>query len=307
MGKFRSCTDKTPGPGGYHGKLQCGVFKPTNVLSFSYAGPEAALPIAYQKRQCNEFLKLGLQGVSVFFASGDDGTGNAIPGETGSRCLGPAHTIFSPSWPNTCPYVTSVGGTEIASGKTVSDPEVAARSSYPKYTSGGGFSNIYPIPKYQKAAVANYFASHDPEHPYYSALAPNTPNPAHPNVTALAGSTGGVYNRIGRGIPDVSANSVNIANVAQGFLGLNEGTSASTPIFASIINRINEERIAAGKSTLGFINPTLYAHPGVLNDIVKGNNQGCSGPGFNATGGWDPVTGLGTPNYPKMLKLFMSI
>lgn len=58
----------------------------------------------------------------------------------------------------------------------------------------------------------------------------------------------------------------------------------ATPIFASIvgshtcfsldcadiwqINRINEERIAAGKSVLGFLNPTLYAHPEILNDIT---------------------------------------
>ena len=66
-----------PGPGsGYKGKLQCGVFKPTNVFSLSYGGQEASVPIAYQKRQCNEYLKLGLQGVSFLFASGDAGVGN---------------------------------------------------------------------------------------------------------------------------------------------------------------------------------------------------------------------------------------
>jgi hypothetical protein len=32
------------------------------------------------------------------------------------------------------------------------------------------------------------------------------------------------------------------------------------------INRINDERIAIGKSPVGFINPVLYEHPEVLND-----------------------------------------
>jgi tripeptidyl-peptidase I len=51
----------------------CGVFTPTNVISVSYGGQEADLPIAYQKRQCLEYLKLGLQGTSFLFASGDSG------------------------------------------------------------------------------------------------------------------------------------------------------------------------------------------------------------------------------------------
>ena len=51
----------------------CGVYKPINVISVSYGGQEADLPISYQKRQCLEYMKLGLQGVSFLFASGDSG------------------------------------------------------------------------------------------------------------------------------------------------------------------------------------------------------------------------------------------
>jgi tripeptidyl-peptidase-1 len=51
---------------------------------------------------------------------------------------------------------------------------------------------------------------------------------------------------------------------------LSGGTSASTPIFASVINRINDERLWAGKSPLGFLNPSLYANPSMLNDITNG-------------------------------------
>lgn len=53
-----------------------------------------------------------------------------------------------------------------------------------------------------------------------------------------------------------------------------------------------------------FLNPFLYANPGMFRDIKKGYNNG-GGPsilkkGFYATTGWDPVTGLGTPNYPAI-------
>ena len=50
-----------------------------------------------------------------------------------------------------------------------------------------------------------------------------------------------------------------------------------------------------------------YANPQVLHDITVGNNSGCNTEGFVASPGWDPVTGLGTPNYPAMLALYMSL
>lgn len=88
------------------------------------------------------------------------------------------------------------------------------------------------------------------------------------------------------------------------------GTSASCPIVASLINRINEERIAVGKKSVGFVNQVLYQHPEVLNDVVNGyvthawskvpqmlmlsrSNPNCGTNGFTAVQGWDPVTGLG--------------
>ena len=89
--------------------------------------------------------------------------------------------------------------------------------------------------------------------------------------------------------------------------GLVYGTSASSPVTGSILTLINEARYNAGKTSIGFINPVLYANPQVLNDITEGGNQGCGTAGFEATTGWDPVTGLGTPNYPKMKALFLSL
>jgi tripeptidyl-peptidase-1 len=90
----------------------------------------------------------------------------------------------------------------------------------------------------------------------------------------------------------------------------------ATPVFASIINLIVEERIAAGKGPLGFINPTLYQNPSMFNDVTIGDQSkggpgndsepsACGNRGFSAVPGWDPVTGLGTPKYPEMLKVFL--
>lgn len=84
-----------------------------------------------------------------------------------------------------------------------------------------------------------------------------------------------------------------------------------------MFNRIIEERIRAGKrGPLGLVNPTLYKHPEIMKDIVKGHNGFCLdrnkslfGPeyGYNCTEGWDPVTGLGTPVYPELLKVFVDL
>ena len=63
------------------------------------------------------------------------------------------------------------------------------------------------------------------------------------------------------------------------------GTSASAPVFAAVIHRINNERMAARKSPVGFINPVLYANPQVLNDVVTGQNVGCFSEGFEAVSG----------------------
>jgi len=145
----------------------------------------------------------------------------------------------------------------------------------------GGFSNIYGIPSYQQKALNAYFANHNPSYPSYSG-------------NATIGANGGLYNRQGRGYPDVAANGQTIAIYNAGRYTTEDGTSASTPIFAAIINRINEERIAVGKNPVGFVNPALYANPQILNDITSGSNPGCGANGFSAVSGWDPVSCFST-------------
>ena len=157
------------------------------------------------------------------------------------------------------------------------------RNEY-SFSSGGGFSNVFARPDYQSAAVDSYLTNHPPA--------------ADPSV----------YNSTSRAFPDVSANGWNIATYADDQFFLNSGTSASAPIFASIVTLLNEERIKAGKGPVGFINPTLYANPDMFNDITEGYNLGCNAAvGFTATEGWDPVTGLGTPIFPKMVDVFMAL
>jgi len=83
--------------------------------------------------------------------------------------------------------------------------------------------------------------------------------------------------------PDIGAVGDNVLLYRQGVPGTLGGTSASAPVFASIITRINEERLAAGKTAVGFINPVLYANPGAFHDITIGSNPNCDSGGFNAS------------------------
>jgi tripeptidyl-peptidase-1 len=165
------------------------------------------------------------------------------------------------------------------------------------FASGGGFANYFKAPSYQASALTTYFKKHDPGLPYYVA------NAEASNI----GANGGVYNRAGRGFPDVSASGARFLAYSNKTLYHFYGTSLSAPIWGSIITLINQERTQVGKGPVGFINPTLYENTWVFNDIVNGSNPGCSGPGFAAVGGWDPVTGLGTPKFPMLLELFLSL
>ena len=90
------------------------------------------------------------------------------------------------------------------------------------------------------------------------------------------------------------------------------GTSASTPTWAAFITAVNDARIAAGKGPVGWANPALYSDgfADAFHDITEGDNFACGkdkGLGFVATPGWDPVTGLGTPDFEKLLDAWMAL
>ncbi|KAI3400610.1 hypothetical protein diail_2322 [Diaporthe ilicicola] len=293
------CLDPTypdPSPGGYKGQLQCGVYEPTNVISISYGGGEADVPSYYTKRQCDEIMKLGLQGTTVVISSGDDGVGS-FEGDGGPNgCAGPEGTVFYPASDATCPYVLAVGSLQLDKVSGNSSTPKYVESSTSRFPSGGGFSNIFDTPDYQKDQVATYFDSVTLNFTGYTD--PGT------NFSTVGD---GVYKIGGRGYPDVSAIGDFFVTRAQGTWGRVGGTSLSAPIWAAVLTRVNEERIAANKSTLGFVNPTLYSHPEVFTDVTNGSNPNCHSTGFLAAKGWDPVSGLGSPLYPKLLDLLLSV
>ncbi|KAH6647170.1 peptidase S8/S53 domain-containing protein [Truncatella angustata] len=294
-------------PGGYNKTEMCGVYTPTKVISISYGEAELDLPKNYMYRQCDEFLKLALQGTTTLIASGDYGVASFAGDITESGCLSGynlTETIYNPDAVSACPYVTSVGATQLQPNQTIHDPESAmqtalapAPSPESRFSSSGGFSNYFPAPDYMKDALDTYFSKHDPGHPSYI---------ANENATNI-GEGGGLYNRAGRGFPDISANGANF----RAFNGGNDyhwfGTSLAAPLWAAVLTLINQERQAIGKSPVGFINPVLYANPDSLTDIKNGSNANCGSSGFPAVEGWDPVTGLGTPNYPALLDLWLNL
>lgn len=285
---FSDVTYPDTSSGGYNGTKTCGTLQPAAVISTSYGYNEADLSPAYQTRQCNEYMKLGLAGTTFIYSSGDSGVaGNGGRCCASAKCAGGTLNsggagTFNPAFPATCPYVTTVGATQIKPNSAVTASEEACETVI---YSGGGFSNVYPIPSYQSSAIASYYASHKPS---YTATQYN-------NSQAV------------RGYPDVAANGANFVVGLDGSLQLVYGTSCSAPTFGAVITLINQQRIKAGKSAVGFINPTIYANPSAFNDITSGGNQGCGTAGFTAVEGWDPVTGLGTPNYEALLAAFLAL
>ena len=116
---------------------------------------------------------------------------------------------------------------------------------------------------------------------------------------------GVVVSKLGlQGYPDVSAlgGPVDGYCVNQGrnaFAGV-AGTSAACPVTAAVFAKLNDLRSQAGKPALGFLNPWIYKHADAFNDVTSGVNSGGHKHGFKATTGWDPATGVGTPDFEKL-------
>ncbi|KAF4335790.1 tripeptidyl-peptidase I precursor [Fusarium beomiforme] len=266
--------------GGYQGPAMCGKYKVTNVVSISFAVDEQSLPRHYIQRQCHEWMKLALSGVTVVVAAGDRGVQGAT--QCTVNPYDKTKSAFNSLFPGNCPYVTAVGATQVnfTGSKT---HEVAVYDPKHNFYSGGGFSNILAQPAYQKKAVASYLAANNPHYPK------------------------GTYNISGRAFPDVALLGANVTFVQDGKTTISGGTSAATPMFGAMINRINDERILAGKKPIGFLNQILYQHPEVFTDITEGSNPGCDTQGFKAAKGWDPVSGMGSPQFPKLRDLLVSL
>jgi tripeptidyl-peptidase-1 len=243
------------------------------VISTSYDDDEQTVPPSYARRVCNDMAQLGARGVSLLFASGDDGVGFSGYCTTND---GTNRSSFLPEFPSSCPFITSVGATMNFT------PEVVAYNPSNDYASGGGFSSYFSRPLYQDGVVDAY-------------------------VESLGGRDAQYYNASGRGYPDVAGQGFAYAEVWNSRDVRVSGTSASTPAISAIFALVNDALLAAGKSPLGFLNPWLYkrGHK-AFTDITSGSAVGCSelgdGLGFPAKEGWDAVTGFGTPRFKDILE-----
>lgn len=248
------------------------------VLSLSYADPEATVPEAYARRVCTYAALLGLRGVTLVVGSGDEGVGPA----KASHCPtgGDDTTQFVPWFPSTCPYLTSVGGTATPPYETVADRTNAG------FSTGSGFSNYFAQPAWQQGVVGRYVNE---------SVAPAF------QTHFWAG---------GRAYPDVAAVAAGLATWTRNASVQTSGTSASAPIFAATVALLNDVRLAANASRLGFLNPLLYtqlgAVPKAFNDVQQGSNPGCGTAGFNATPGWDAASGFGTPNFDVLRRAVLA-
>uniref|UniRef100_H3GVS2 subtilisin n=1 Tax=Phytophthora ramorum TaxID=164328 RepID=H3GVS2_PHYRM len=262
---------------------------PPAVVSISYTDDECSVPIAYAEAVNRELMKAALRGISVLVSAGDAGVRGSHLAE--GFCRVPACSKFMAMFPASSPYVTAVGATTIATG--------SARDSNGKWkeavtsvaearaliTSGGGFSDLYDMPEYQRQAVAPYLAF---------------------------ANTSGIlpfFRGTGRALPDVAAVGHAFPVVVNGEVGATDGTSVSAPVLASMITLLN--RALPNLPPLGFLNPLLYRLyeecPQVFADITHGNiacgskGMKCCRKGHMATSGWDAASGLGTLRFSTLL------
>jgi kumamolisin len=159
-------------------------------------------------------------------------------------------------FPASSPHAVGCGGTTLAETGGTITSEVVWNAG--GGSSGGGISDVFDVPSYQSAA----------------------------GVPPSANAGG----RVGRGVPDVAGDAdpatgyeVVLGGKTQAF----GGTSAVAPLWSGLMARVNADLGAPG----GFIHPLLYANPSAFHDITSGNNGA-----YQAGPGWDPCTGLGSPD-----------
>jgi subtilase family serine protease len=254
-----------------------------DVISQSFGEAEECMDPSLLAEQNALFAQAVSEGYTLFASSGDSGAAQF-------SCDGTS-AIQAASTPASDPNVTGVGGTTLSASDPSGDylgetawteifgcnpPAVAASDDN---CSGGGFSTFYSRPSWQSGSNAHRGV---------------------PDVAYNAGVNGGVLTHCG------------ICNLLNGLdpsdpsvFFLFGGTSAGSPQWAALTADADQ---MAGRD-LGNINPQLYglsvnstaANP--FHDVVRGNNDVAElgGAGFNAGQGWDPVTGLGSPNAALLL------
>jgi subtilase family serine protease len=172
-------------------------------------------------------------------------------------------------FPGVDPYIIQVGGTELTTAGR--GGAWSTETAWPQ--SGGGYDSSTPIPSWQQL--------------------PGVINSSNLGSTTLRNS------------PDVAAEADfdNPTVVNGSFVTGYGGTSFAAPRWAGFLALVNQQSVANGKGTVGFINPALYSlaissgYSGVFHDITSGSNAPAAGGGggFSAVRGYDLVTGWGSP------------
>ncbi len=222
--------------------------------------------------------------LSSSWGGGDFGTASTpifkefqAQGQTYLNATGDSGQFNSSTYdpPSVDANITQVGGTDLTT--TGAGGPWASETGWAD--SGGGFISGTAIPAYQQLA--------------------GVINSSNKGSTTL------------RNAPDVAAeaNFDNTTVINGTFESGYGGTSFATPRWAGLIALANQQAVANGHGTLGFLNPTIYnigvgsSYAADFHDITSGNNKPSagSGSGFNAVAGYDLVTGWGSPNGPALI------
>jgi tripeptidyl-peptidase I len=285
-----------------------------NSLSYGMSAPQVDKfqGSGYLARSDVEFMKLAARRITIIIASGDTGAGDlGAPPMSEPTC-----NVLHPDWPSQSPYVLAIGSTTVSPNaepvcylnSTVGGFDcdqnplgeiVASLDQGIFFTTGGGFSTFTARPAYQDVAVSSYLAKAKAA----GVLPPD-------NVWSTNNT---------RGYNDAVAVGHNLMVKQQGKYIYVDGTSASAPIFAGVLTLLNDLRLNAGKTALGFANPVLYAaassQPSSFYDVSVGNNRCgaygwtpvCCEHGWHALAGWDAASGLGSPNYASLADYVLSV
>jgi subtilase family serine protease len=275
-----------------------------NVISQSFASGEGAFSSTAALQNLRyAFQDAANNGVTVLGSSGD--SGSAISTKTPVKKGGTTLPDPGVEWPASDPLVTGVGGTYLCTDATAStnSARTVDSSSNPAKCQanpgqaeigwtdgGGGYSSVFARPSYQATLPAGSTA--------ISTMR------GVPDISLQASSATGMLVYVS--LPPDGNSGLNCAGTpcSTGWYDIG-GTSLSCPQWAGLV-AIADQLNGGG---LGLINPSLYkvaANPtqyaADFNDVTRGNNTtDPSVPGYNASTGWDPVTGLGTPNAALLL------
>jgi len=240
----------------------CDTVRAPSVISISWGGPEDGATWQFLKEFNDVLQDAAAIGVTVCCETGDYGSSDETPQSRDGR----PHVEF----PASSPFALACGGTQlIRSGKKVSR-EVVWNDGDSSGASGGGVSNKFPRPPYQRGAQV----------------------PLSPD-----------RNR-GRGLPDVCGNAAGYRMIVAGKQVPVNGTSVVAPLWAGLIALINQSLTDKGGKPVGFVNPLFYglSGSGVFKEIIEGNNDiDGSLKKYFAKPGWDPCTGLGSPDGVQLL------